>query len=65
MSDQFSTDDEHAGHARLLANIRAEQVRDQPEPDHEPWWVDDSTLCETRITWCCDWHQHHAQETTP
>lgn len=65
---QFDADDERIGHQRLLAAIRAEQVKDELEPDHEPEcsresikaWGSLQTV-DTFETWCCEWHQYHSQ----
>lgn len=77
---QFSADDERIGHQRLLDNIRAQRVREldairaekiknEPEPDHEPECSRDSIKAwgslqtvDTFETWCCEWHQYHSQE---
>lgn len=65
---QFDDHDERTGHARLLNNIRAAQLRDQPEPDHEPHQSTDTIKAFGSLmpvvsldNWCCDWHRYHAQ----
>lgn len=63
--NQFSDDQERAGHAAMLQRIRAEQLANEPEPDHEPSYVEDWIMCEPKPIrhWCCDWHEHHAADT--
>lgn len=68
---QFDDHDERTGHARLLGNIRAAQLRDQPEPDHEPHRSEDVIKAFQGMApvavldnWCCDRHRYHAQETS-
>lgn len=68
MLNQFDDHDESAGHARMLDAIRAAQLRDQPEPDHEPTCDSIELMTfgslepvQTIEQWCCDWHRYHAQ----
>lgn len=66
---QFDADDERVGHKRLLDAIRADQLKNEPEPSHEPdctsydlkAWGSMQTV-DTIETWCCDWHRYHLQE---
>lgn len=59
---QFDNHDAAIGHADMIRRIRAEQIATEPEPKHEPSWVDEWIMCEPDPIrhWCCDWHEHHA-----
>lgn len=63
IGQQFDARDESTGHADMLRRIRAEQIQHEPEPAHEPSWVEDYVMCEPDPIrhWCCDWHEHHAE----
>lgn len=65
--NQFSADDERRGRARMLAAIRAEQVKDMPEPKHERWCVEEQVMCDPTIYrhWCCAYHQAHDDDQEP
>lgn len=65
MARQFSDQDTDAAHAEMLRRIKAVQLADEPEPDHEPWskLMDVSTYAEWQppiSLWCCDWHKVHS-----
>lgn len=61
---QFDDATERTAHAEMVRRIRAEQIQHEPEPDHEPSWVEDQRMCDPapHRVYCCDWHAHHSDD---